>query len=239
MPASRRNFATCSGPRVSRLTATISNSSPPSLAWSRSSAGISRRQGTHQVAQRLSRTVRPRQSESLRSRPSASVKTRSGRGRARSATVKAATSPRASGRSAASAGAEAGHAAPLPATCRVPYSAPSPATTAPTNPIQSFTRDILAMTQANKMWGGRFAASPDSVMEAINASIDVDRKLYAQDIAGSKAHAEMLAARAIISPEDARQIIAGLDQVRDEIERGEFVFSRALEDIHMNVEARL
>ena len=95
------------------------------------------------------------------------------------------------------------------------------------------------MTQANKMWGGRFAASPDSVMEAINASIDVDRKLYAQDIAGSKAHAEMLAARGIISPEDARQITTGLDRVREEIERGEFAFSKALEDIHMNVEARL
>ena len=93
--------------------------------------------------------------------------------------------------------------------------------------------------QANKMWGGRFAASPDAVMEAINASIDVDRKLYAQDIAGSKAHARMLAAQGIIAEEDARQIVAGLDQVLAEIEAGRFAFSKALEDIHMNVEARL
>ncbi|MEM7214706.1 MAG: argininosuccinate lyase [Pseudomonadota bacterium] len=89
------------------------------------------------------------------------------------------------------------------------------------------------------MWGGRFASGPDAIMEEINASIDFDRKLYAQDIAGSKAHASMLGETGIISSEDANQIIAGLDTISSEIEAGEFQFSRALEDIHMNIEARL
>ncbi len=91
----------------------------------------------------------------------------------------------------------------------------------------------------NKMWGGRFASGPDAIMEEINASIDFDRQLYAQDIAGSKAHASMLAKQGIISSEDAMQIVAGLDTIMSEIEAGSFEFSRALEDIHMNIEARL
>ncbi|MDJ0613908.1 MAG: argininosuccinate lyase [Rhizobiaceae bacterium] len=91
----------------------------------------------------------------------------------------------------------------------------------------------------NEMWGGRFASGPDAIMEEINASIDFDRKLYAQDISGSKAHASMLAEQGIISSEDATQIASGLDTILSEIASGEFVFSRALEDIHMNIEARL
>lgn len=91
----------------------------------------------------------------------------------------------------------------------------------------------------NQMWGGRFASGPDAIMEEINASIDFDRKLYAQDIAGSKAHAHMLAEQGIISTQDATQIAAGLDTILSEIKAGEFRFSRALEDIHMNIEARL
>lgn len=91
----------------------------------------------------------------------------------------------------------------------------------------------------NKMWGGRFAAGPDAIMEAINASIDFDKRFYAEDIAGSKAHAEMLGAQGILTAEDVKAIVAGLDQVLGEIEAGTFEFSRALEDIHMNVEARL
>lgn len=94
-------------------------------------------------------------------------------------------------------------------------------------------------TTGNKMWGGRFASGPDAIMEEINASIDFDQKLYAQDIEGSKAHASMLAKQGIISNEDAKQIIAGLDTISSEIEEGKFKFSRALEDIHMNVESRL
>jgi len=89
------------------------------------------------------------------------------------------------------------------------------------------------------MWGGRFAAGPADIMEAINASIDVDRRLAEQDIAGSRAHAEMLAARGIITPEDNAAIQKGLDQVAGEIADGTFPFDRALEDIHMNIEARL
>ena len=94
-------------------------------------------------------------------------------------------------------------------------------------------------TTGNKMWGGRFASGPDAIMEEINASIDFDQVLYAQDIEGSKAHASMLAQQGIISDEDAKQICAGLDTISSEIEAGTFTFSRALEDIHMNVESRL
>ena len=92
---------------------------------------------------------------------------------------------------------------------------------------------------ANQLWGGRFAAGPAAIMERINASIGFDRKLYAQDIAGSKAHAAMLARQGIISAADAEAIAGGLDRILAEIESGVFPFEVALEDIHMNVEARL
>jgi argininosuccinate lyase len=92
---------------------------------------------------------------------------------------------------------------------------------------------------SNKMWGGRFTTSPDAVMEEINASIDVDRHLYRQDIAASKAHAAMLAKQGIIAAEDARAIARGLDTILSEIEGGKLELKRALEDIHMNVESRL
>ena len=91
----------------------------------------------------------------------------------------------------------------------------------------------------NKMWGGRFQSGPDAIMEEINASIGFDKRLFAQDIAGSKAHAAMLARQGIISKSDASEIRKGLDQVQAEIEAGTFTFSRALEDIHLNVESRL
>ncbi len=97
----------------------------------------------------------------------------------------------------------------------------------------------MSKTSANSMWGGRFSAGPDAIMEAINASIGFDQRLAPQDITGSRAHAAMLAARGIITPEDAAAIDAGLEQVAEEIARGDFAFSTALEDIHMNVEARL
>ena len=92
---------------------------------------------------------------------------------------------------------------------------------------------------SNAMWGGRFAAGPDAIMEAINASIGYDQRLYAQDIRGSRAHASMLAKQGIITDSDAETIREGLLTVLSEIEAGNFPFSAALEDIHMNVEARL
>lgn len=91
----------------------------------------------------------------------------------------------------------------------------------------------------NSMWGGRFADGPAKIMEEINASIDVDRRLWREDIAGSRAHATMLASKAIISDGDLSAILSGLDEIATEIEAGEFQFSAALEDIHMNIEARL
>ena len=92
---------------------------------------------------------------------------------------------------------------------------------------------------ANQMWGGRFAAGPDAIMEAINASIGFDQRLARQDIEGSRAHAAMLAAQGILTDSDADAIREGLLTVLSEIEGGDFKFSTALEDIHMNVEARL
>jgi argininosuccinate lyase len=92
---------------------------------------------------------------------------------------------------------------------------------------------------SNKMWGGRFSSQADPLMEEINASIDVDRHLYRQDIAASKAHAAMLAKTGIITAQDAKRIAHGLDTILSEIEAGKFKFERALEDIHMNVEGRL
>ena len=89
------------------------------------------------------------------------------------------------------------------------------------------------------MWGGRFAAGPGAIMEEINASIDFDRRLYRQDIAASKAHAAMLAKQGIITRDDAAKIAHGLDTILSEMDTGKFRFKRALEDIHMNVEARL
>jgi argininosuccinate lyase len=94
-------------------------------------------------------------------------------------------------------------------------------------------------TKTNAMWGGRFAAGPDAIMEAINASIGFDQRLATQDIAGSRAHAAMLAATGIVSDSDVAAIREGLLTVLSEIEGGQFQFSTALEDIHMNVEARL
>src|SRR5215468_43577 len=92
---------------------------------------------------------------------------------------------------------------------------------------------------SNKMWGARYSEGPDAIMEEINVSIDVDRHMYAQDIAASKAHAAMLAEQGIITASDARSIAKGLDTILAEIGKGDFDFKRALEDIHMNVESRL
>ena len=94
-------------------------------------------------------------------------------------------------------------------------------------------------TTSNAIWGGRFAGGPDAVMEAINASIDFDRRLAAEDVEASRAHAAMLGATGIVSDSDARAIREGLLTILSEIEGGGFAFSTALEDIHMNVESRL
>jgi argininosuccinate lyase len=92
---------------------------------------------------------------------------------------------------------------------------------------------------SNAMWGGRFASGPAAIMEAINASIGFDKKLYAQDIRGSIAHSEMLSETGIIERQDQEKIAHGLNTILAEIEAGDFEFSTRLEDIHMNIEARL
>ena len=91
----------------------------------------------------------------------------------------------------------------------------------------------------NTMWGGRFAGGPAAIMRRINASIAFDRRLYAEDIAGSKAHCAMLVAQSILTPEDGVAITAGLEQIQAEIDAGRFVFREENEDIHLNIEARL
>ncbi len=93
--------------------------------------------------------------------------------------------------------------------------------------------------EANSLWGGRFEGGVSDIMEKINASIDFDKILYRQDITGSIEHCKMLVATDIISADDGDAIVKGLKQIEDEIEAGEFEFSAALEDIHMNVESRL
>ena len=92
---------------------------------------------------------------------------------------------------------------------------------------------------ANSLWGGRFSAGPSAIMQRINASIGFDRKLWREDIAGSKAHAAMLASQGIISADDLSAITQGLETIAAEIADGRFTFKTELEDIHMNVESRL
>src|SRR5262249_17896447 len=99
--------------------------------------------------------------------------------------------------------------------------------------------DADAAVSANSLWGGRFIRGPAEIMRRINASIEVDKRLYAEDIAGSKAHCAMLVAQGILTAQDGAAIAAGLDQIKLEIESGVFVFSDEREDIHMNIEARL
>src|SRR5882757_4100504 len=118
--------------------------------------------------------------------------------------------------------------------CSAEYYGRDRATVSPAR-LRSREREVMS----NKMWGGRFTERPDAIMEEINVSIDVDRHLYAQDIAASKAHAAMLAAQGIITANDAKNIGKGLDTILSEISADKFTFKRALEDIHMNVESRL
>ncbi|MBT3396136.1 MAG: argininosuccinate lyase, partial [Alphaproteobacteria bacterium] len=91
----------------------------------------------------------------------------------------------------------------------------------------------------NPLWGGRFASGPGALMEQMNASIEFDKALYTQDIEGSRAHCTMLGSVGILSDDDCNAILKGLDTIQNEIESGDFVFSPALEDIHMHIESRL
>ena len=90
-----------------------------------------------------------------------------------------------------------------------------------------------------KLWGGRFSEPTDAFVEAFTASVEFDRRMYAQDIAGSIAHARMLAKVGVLTEAEMQQIVAGLEAIRDEIESGRFDWSVGLEDVHMNIEARL
>ena len=96
-----------------------------------------------------------------------------------------------------------------------------------------------AKKDSNKMWGGRFEAKPSEIMQQINQSITFDQKLYKQDIRGSIAHAKMLASVNILTSQEAKKIIDGLEKIKKEIEIGQLQFKIELEDIHMNIESRL
>jgi len=91
----------------------------------------------------------------------------------------------------------------------------------------------------DKLWGGRFDAPTDKFVEEFNASVDVDARMYREDIAASRAHAKMLGRQGILSDDDVKQILQGLNDIETEIERGEMQFTVALEDVHMNIESRL
>ncbi len=121
----------------------------------------------------------------------------------------------------------------------VPEAAPDATDTTDAISAASAVSTPKEALRASRIWGGRFAEGPSRVMEEINASIDFDKRLYAQDIAGSKAHCAMLARHGIIAKEDGDAILGGLDAILKEIKGGAFAFDRTLEDIHMNVEARL
>jgi argininosuccinate lyase len=92
---------------------------------------------------------------------------------------------------------------------------------------------------AAKPWAGRFAQPTDAFVEAFTASVGFDRRLYRQDIAGSIAHARMLARQGILGADECANIVAGLERIRARIDAGEFAWSEALEDVHMNIEAAL
>lgn len=106
-------------------------------------------------------------------------------------------------------------------------------------PSKKSPKDKTKTAKANAMWGGHYASGPAAIMAEINCSVDIDQRLYAQDIKASKAHAAMLAAQKIISKKDAQDIAQGLDKILKEIENGSFQFKRELEDVHMNIESRL
>ncbi|HAD44756.1 MAG TPA: argininosuccinate lyase [Alcanivorax sp.] len=97
----------------------------------------------------------------------------------------------------------------------------------------------MSDNQQNQLWGGRFSESTDAFVQAFTASVGFDRRMYRQDIQGSQAHATMLAEAGVLTGEERDAIIQGLDEIRAEIEAGEFEWSVALEDVHMNIEARL
>ena len=97
----------------------------------------------------------------------------------------------------------------------------------------------MAGEGSKKLWGGRFAAETDELAEAFNNSLDFDRRLWREDLDGSRAHARMLAKQGILSEEEAQKILEGLDRIEEEIESGAFPWRDEYEDVHMNVEARL
>jgi argininosuccinate lyase len=109
----------------------------------------------------------------------------------------------------------------------------------PQTPSSLSSQPSLSPNEANSQWGGRFSQSPDEILQAINVSIETDKKLWSQDIQGSTAHITMLRDQNIVSASDADAIINGLKLIRSEIETGQFRFKREHEDIHMNIEARL
>ena len=222
------------------LIATTSKSSPPSFACSASSAGISLRHGTHQVAHRFSSTVRPRNSRKRARLAVGIVERKIGQPPRRGRDADAPRPRRAPGaRGAWRAPPPAGmpHPAALRCIAPIPYTAASPTAT-PAIPPSAITasrrlanaflgqrvghrRAIGGRVMSNKMWGGRFASGPGAIMQEINASIDFDRRLYRQDIAASKAHAAMLAKQGIISRDDAREIAHGLDTILSEMDSGQ------------------
>src|SRR5256886_12043455 len=216
-------------PRSSETAATVSLSSRLPCNFSRD--GISLRQGWHQVAQRLSKTSLPLKSARATQLPERSWKETSGAGCGDEAAI---NSPGLRSGSAARAAPTASRSA----TATVPKEAKNRPDPPGSDPGGS---DPAASGAAgpNALWGGRFAEGPAAIMRRINASIGVDKRLYAEDIAGSQAHCAMLVAQNILSPEDGEAIARGLEQIRGEIDAGSFVLRDEHQDIPLNIEGRL
>src|SRR5579863_2736027 len=213
----------------SRLMGTTATGWPAVSASSLARVGISATQGPHQVAQRLSTTVLPLNSASVWVLPAASVKGTSGAGDGWASTTRAFMSPRA--RLFRSPGLEEQAGMTYRAAAR-PAKARALTTHFP------YARTITRLMPPKKtdprghlLWGGRFSAKPDALMQAINVSIGFDRRLAAEDLAGSRAHAAMLAAGGIITAEDEATIQRGLATIAEEISAGTFPFREEFEDI--------
>src|SRR4029453_15835767 len=197
----------------------------PATRWlcaSRSSVGSSLTHGAHQVAHRLTSTGTPLKSSMLMSPPSGSLKRVPGAGFPLWLRSTPFSGTAGDGAAASSPCGVSGFCLSQPARAR-------------TRSKRISRKD----NSTNQMWGGRFAGGPAAVMREINASIAVDKRLWREDIAASKAHAAMLGAQGILSNEEAAAIADGLDRIAQEYAAGGLVEDASLEDIHMHVEQRL
>src|SRR5579871_932756 len=237
-------------PSASTLIGRTTTGWPWVCVCSWANVGISATQGAQKVPQRLTTSALPLNSARVCVLPAASVKGACGAGVGAASTLSPFISPTARLLRSPPGGLEeqpgmtyraAATAARAKTPVRLPYLPTIRRLMPPKSdqPAEHAAGHAHGPSQGHSLWGGRFSAKPDALMQAINVSIGFDRRLAAQDLAGSKAHAAMLAAQGIISLEDAQAIQRGLATIEAEIEAGTFPFREEFEDIHFNVEQRL